>query len=318
MNPIRFSIVSLCSCACVLASVLAHAATPLTNHDLSGITGQATANPSDESRRDTTYPSPTEVDPNTDELQVVLPKAKMVPSNINETNNNTVILDFLPSPEAPDLGIFDSDDFQGFVDVGNIVYTDNDTHTSIVLDGQFTGYFLVPSYFGHTQDGVPITEHTISVNASHIPQDVKARYQAGTSDFLFHYQGTGYSSQDVLKGGPLAPITAYPNRQAQMVGKAPKDKDLDILVPSGHGDNSGWHLLATIPKGESFIKIDMNRLVNHHTAKYTVKIGNNKMGLNAGDPGSSPTDRSGTLGTLYMGGDGKTIVEPGCIIITKI
>ena len=287
---------------------------PMSAKDMSGIVGQATATPSNESR-ETIYTTPTEVAPGTDILQVPLPRPEMVPSIVAEEKNKTVLIDFLPSETAPQYDVFDTYDFQGSVDVGNIIYTDNDTNTSIILDGIFTGYFLVPSTF---EDGE--STHTLTFTNSNFPDDVKERFQDGKTDIHFGYQGTVYSAGSVigLADKEKLELTARPNRQAQLVGRAPYDKDLDILHPVGHGESTQWKLLTTISAGEAFIKIDINRLVNHHKAKYTIKLANNEKGLNAGDPGSQPSDYSGTLGTLYMGGEGKTTIEPGTIVITTI
>ena len=279
---------------------------PLTNHTMAGITGQATAQQSDESR-ETAYALPTETTPRDDTLRLLLPKQSLTPSILDNDHTNAVIIDFLGVEANERLGL-EAEDFYGDAEVGTIIYTDEETLTSVILSGTFTGFFEVPSTF---RDG--LAEHDIRVSESRIPIQVIKDSNDGKSDFILSYQGTTYTAKDLV--GDATSFSARPNRQGQLVGRA-GDKPLNILIPSGHGDDTTWNVMTTIPAGEAFVQIDINRIFNHHTMKYTVKIANNKGGLNAGDPGSLPTDRSGTLGTLYMGGDGKTTIEPGSIVIT--
>lgn len=281
---------------------------PLTNNAMSAITGQATVQPSNE-KRETVYSVPTEVTPSNDTLHIELPNQSMVPSTLDDDRYNAVLIDFLGIEGNEKLGI-EAEDFHGEVEVGNIVYTDDDTLTSVVLSGTFTGYFKVPSVF---KDGR--TQHEVQVSPSHIPQQVIDSYDHGngTHDFILSHQGTAYTPEDISDSTPS--IMAKPNRQAQLVGRA-ETKPLNILVPRGHGDNTTWNVITTIEPGKSFVHIDINRITTHHKCKYTIKIANNENGLNAGDVGSRPTDRSGTLGTLYMGGNGSTTVEPGTVVIT--
>lgn len=278
----------------------------LTNHAMAGITGQATVQPSNE-KRETAYSLPTETTTPDDILRIERPKQSMTPSILDSNRSNAVLIDFLGVEADDSLGI-EAADFHGDTDVGTIVYTDEDTLTSVIFSGLFTGYYEVPSRF---KDGRDV--HEVRVSAARIPPAVIESYNKGESDFILSYQGTCYDPDDISETTPS--IFAKPNRQAQTVGRAGK-KELNILVPSGHGDETSWHVITTVQPGEAFVQIDVNRLVTHHTLKYTIKIANNKEGLNAGDPGSRPADRSGTLGTLYMGGNGKTTVEPGSVVIT--
>ncbi|BCS96062.1 hypothetical protein DSLASN_16940 [Desulfoluna limicola] len=279
---------------------------PLTNHVMDGITGQATAEQADESR-ETAYVIPTETTPREDTLRLLLPKQSLTPSILDNDHTSAVIMDFLGVKADERLGL-EAEDFHGEAEVGTITYTDEDTLTSVIFSGTFTGFFEVPSSF---KDG--LSEHDILVSSSRIPDQVISDSNEGISDFILSYQGATYTAKEII--GSDASFSARPNRQVQLVGQA-GDKPLNILIPSGHGQDTTWHVMTTIPAGEAFVQIDVNRLFTHHTMKYTVKIANNKGGLNAGDPGSMPTDRSGTLGTLYMGGDGKTTIEPGTIVIT--
>ncbi|VVS95211.1 hypothetical protein [Desulfoluna spongiiphila] len=281
---------------------------PLTNNAMGSITGQATVQPSNE-KRETVYSISTETTTPDDTLQVELPDQSMTPSTLDSDHYNAVLIDFLGVEANEKLGI-QAEDFHGEAEVGNIVYTDEDTLTSVVLSGTFTGFFKVPSIF---KDGR--IEHEIQVSPSNIPQQVIDSYNNGNGshDFILSHQGTAYTPGDISEVTPS--IIAKPNRQAQLVGRA-VNKPLNILVPRGHGDNTTWNVITTIAPGKSFVHIDINRLTTHHNLKYTIKIANNESGLNAGDTGSRATDRSGTLGTLYMGGDGKTTVEPGSIVIT--
>jgi len=279
---------------------------PLTNHVMDGITGQATAEQSAESR-ETAYALPTETTLRDDTLRLLLPKQDLSPSILDNDHTNAVIMDFLGVEANERLGL-EAEDFHGKAEVGTITYTDEDTLTSVILSGTFTGFFEVPSTF---QDG--LAEHDIRVSESRIPDQVISDSNDGISDFILSYQGATYTAKDIIDSDTS--FSARPNRQVQLVGRA-GDKPLNILVPNGHGDDTTWHVMTTIPAGEAFVQIDVNRLYTHHNMKYTVKIANNKGGLNAGDPGSIPTDRSGTLGTLYMGGDGRTTIEPGSIVIT--
>jgi len=279
---------------------------PLTNNAMDGITGQATAEQADESR-ETAYIIPTETTPRDDTLRLLLPKQSLTPSILDNDHTNAVIIDFLGVEANDRLGL-DAEDFHGEEEIGDITYTDEESHTSVILSGNFTGYFKVPSTF---KDG--LTEHNIMVSASRIPDHVIDDSNNGTADFILSYQGATYTAKDLIESDTS--FSARPNRQVQLVGRA-GDKPLNILVPKGQGTDTTWNVITTIPAGEAFVQIDVNRIINHHSLKYKVKIANNKGGLNAGDPGSLPTDRSGTLGTLYMGGDGKTTVEPASIVIT--
>jgi len=281
---------------------------PLTNHAMGGITGQATVQPSNE-KRETAYSIPTETTTPDDILQIGRPDQSMTLSTLGSDRYNAVLLDFLGVKANEKLGI-EAKDFHGKAEVGNIVYTDEDTLTSVVLSGTFTGFFEVPSLF---KDGR--NEHEIQVSPSNIPQQIIDSYNngKGSHDFILSYHGTAYDPGDISESTPS--IIAKPNRQAQLVGRA-ENKPLNILVPRGYGDKTTWNVITTIEPGKSFVHIDINRLTTHHNLKYTIKIANNEEGLNAGDTGSRPTDRSGTLGTLYMGGDGKTTIEPGSIVIT--
>jgi len=279
---------------------------PLTNHVMDGITGQATAEQADESR-ETAYIIPTETTPRDDTLRLLLPKQSLTPSILDSDHTNAVIIDFLGVEANERLGL-EAEDFYGDAEVGTILYTDEETLTSVILSGTFTGYFEVPSIF---KDG--LAEHNILVSASRIPDQVISDSNNGISDFILSYQGATYTAKDIIESDTS--FLVRPNRQVQLVGRA-GDKPLNILIPNGHGEATKWNVMTTVPAGEAFVQIDVNRLYNHHTMKYTVKIANNKSGLNAGDPGSLPTDRSGTLGTLYMGGNGRTTIEPGSIVIT--
>jgi len=292
----------------LLTASTAFSIEPLTNNAMGTITGQATVQPSNENR-ETVYSVATEVMVPDDTLQIALPDQSMTPSTLDSGQHNAVLIDFL-GVEANEKWGIKAEDFHGEAEVGDIVYTDEDTLTSVVLSGTFTGFFEVPSVF---KDGR--IEHEIQVSPSSIPQQVIDSYNngRGTHDFILSYQGTAYNPDDISESTPS--IIAKPNRQAQLVGRA-ENKPLNILVPRGHGDNTTWDVITTIEPGKAFVHIDINRLTTHHKLKYTIKIANNEKGLNAGDTGSRPTDRSGTLGTLYMGGEGKTIVEPGSIVIT--
>lgn len=279
---------------------------PLPPHALDGITGQATAQPSNETR-ETTHAIPTETTEYDDILQVVLPKPRLLPSTLDTHGYSTVFMDFLGVEADAALGI-PEEDFHGSVTVGNIVYTDEESLTSVILAGSFTGHFEIPTRFS---DG--LKAHQILASASRIPGEIVAEYNNDTSDFILSYQGTTYTPENLTESDQS--FTTMPNRQVQTVGRA-GNKDLHILAPQGHGDKTTWNLIATISKDKPFVQIDVNRLVTHHALKYTVKIANNRDGLNAGDPGSQPTDRSGTLGTLYMRGNGKTAIEPGTVVIS--
>ena len=278
----------------------------LNNHTMGNITGQATVNPSPETR-ETAYPIETEIAPLKDTLQLLLPKPYLLPDTLDYAEYNAVFIDFIGTEANERLGI-EATNFHGSAEVGAIHYTDEDSLVSVVLDGQFTGFFNVPSEFsdGHR-------EHTIHVSASKLPAQLLADYKKGDSDFILSYQGAIYTAETITD--ETSTFTVRPNRQVQTVGVA-GEKPLSILVPRGHGDETTWSVITTIPKGDTFVQIDVNRMTTHHTMKYAIKIANNEQGLNAGDIGSKHTDSSGTLGTLYMGGNGKVTVEPATLIIT--
>ena len=279
---------------------------PLNNHAMGNITGQATIVPSPEAR-ETAYPIETETAPLKDTLQLLLPKPYLLPDTLDYADYNSVFIDFIGTEANDSLGI-DAKNFHGNADVGAIHYTDEKSLVSVVLDGQFTGFFEVPSVFS---DG--LKEHTIHVSTSQLPSQVIEAYKKGDSDFILSYQGAIYTAETLTE--ETSTFTVRPNRQVQTVGHSGL-KPLSILVPRGHGEETTWSVIATLPKDNTFVQIDINRLTIHHTLKYAIKIANNDKGLNAGDMGSKSTDRSGTLGTLYMGGNGKVTVEPATLIIT--
>ncbi|SCY12425.1 hypothetical protein [Desulfoluna spongiiphila] len=269
----------------------------LTNHAMDHITGQATAQQSNEDR-ETAYTVATEVHPPDDTLHPVLPKPTMAPSTLDGDHTNTVILDFLGVEANERLGT-DAEDFNGEVEVGNIFYLDEDTQTYVHLHGTFFGEFVVPSTY---DDGSSFK--TIRVSKERL-DDV---YPDG--NYLLSYQGSTYMEKDLIDE---TSYRAYPNRQAQTVAKT-GERPLHLLIPHGEGDSTQWRLFTTIPAETDFIQIDINRLVTRNSGAYTVKLSNNAAGLNAGNVGAAAGDYSGTLGTLYFSGE--TLVEGGTVVIT--
>lgn len=269
----------------------------LTNHAMESITGQATAQQSNEAR-ETAYIVATEVYPEDDTLHPLQPKPTLTPSTLNGDNTNTVILDFLGVEANERLGI-EAEDFNGDVEVGNIFYLEEDTGTYVHLHGTFFGQFIVPSTF---EDGSRYK--TIRVSKAHMEAP------PSNGDTLLSYQGNTYTEGDITTE---TSFRAYPNRQAQTVART-GERPLHLMIPHGEDDTTQWRVFTTIPADTSFIQVDINHLITRNSGAYTVKLSNNSAGLNAGDIGGAPGDYSGILGTLYFSGE--TLVEGGTVVIT--